>query len=79
MSLPSATGVIPHASATACPPLDPPHVLLGSYGLPVAPNTGLNDCEPAPNSGTFVFPIGIAPAACSRSMISWLCAGTLSR
>ena len=50
MSLPSASGVMPQARATAWPPLEPPQVLVGSYGLPVAPKTGLKDCEPAPNS-----------------------------
>jgi hypothetical protein len=30
MSLPSAIGTIPHARATAAPPLLPPHVLVGS-------------------------------------------------
>ena len=30
VSLPSAIGTIPHASATAAPPLEPPHVLVGS-------------------------------------------------
>src|SRR5439155_9363296 len=29
-SLPSAIGTIPHASATAAPPLEPPHVFVGS-------------------------------------------------
>ena len=33
-----------------------------SYGLRVAPKTGLNVCEPAPNSGVFVLPMMIAPA-----------------
>jgi hypothetical protein len=38
VSLPSAIGIIPVASATAAPPLDPPQDLLVSYGLRVAPN-----------------------------------------
>src|SRR5918912_1075821 len=42
VSLPSAIGTIPQASAAAAPPLLPPHVLVGSYGLRVAPNTVLN-------------------------------------
>src|SRR5262249_39893215 len=49
MSVPSAIGSIPHASATAAPPLLPPHVLVVSYGFSVAPKIGLNVCEPAPN------------------------------
>ena len=56
MSLPSAIGTMPHASATAAPPLLPPQVFVRSYGLRVAPNTVLNVCEPAPNSGVFVLP-----------------------
>jgi len=30
---------------------DIPHVFVTSYGLRVAPNSALNVCEPAPNSG----------------------------
>src|SRR5687768_1305334 len=47
ISLPSAIGTIPQASDTAAPPLLPPHVLVTSYGLRVAPNTLLNVCDPA--------------------------------
>src|SRR4051812_50202018 len=57
---PSATGTIPAATAAAAPPLEPPTVRVVSYGLRVAPKTGLNVCEPAPNSGVFVLPITIA-------------------
>ena len=56
VSLPSAIGTIPHASATAAPPLLPPQVFVRSYGLRVAPKTVLNVCEPAPNSGVLVLP-----------------------
>src|SRR5262245_53970658 len=38
-SLPSAIGTMPDANATAAPPLDPPQVFAGSYGLSVRPNT----------------------------------------
>src|SRR5579862_9786073 len=38
-SLPSASGTMPHASATAAPPLDTPHVLVKSHGFRVAPKT----------------------------------------
>ena len=65
-SLPSAIGTRRAANAAAAPPLDPPGVFDVSYGLRVAPNRVLNVCEPAPNSGVFVFPITIAPAARSR-------------
>src|SRR5437016_2733671 len=62
VSEPLATGVSPHASATAAPSEDPPHVLVKSYGLRVAPKTLLNVCDPAPNSGVLVLPMVIAPA-----------------
>ena len=78
MSLPSAIGSMPHASATAAPPLLPPQVLVRSYGFSVDPNTGLNVCDPAPNSGVFVLPIAIAPAALMRSTSSESSAGTKS-
>ena len=78
MSEPSAIGIIPVASATAAPPLEPPHVFVRSYGLRVAPNTGLNVCEPAPNSGVFVLPIVTAPAARSRCTMSSSSVGTKS-
>src|SRR5207244_7417777 len=70
VSVPSAIGSMPHASATAAPPLLPPHVFVVSYGFSVAPKTGLIVCEPAPNSGVFVLPIVMAPAAFSRSTIN---------
>ncbi len=79
VSLPSAIGTMPQASATAAPPLLPPHVLLTSYGFRVAPNTVLNVCDPAPNSGVFVFPSVTAPAARMRDTMSASRVGTLSR
>src|SRR5260370_18356043 len=51
MSLPSARGTIPHARAAAAPPPLPPPAFDPAHGLAVAPKTGLNACEPAPNSG----------------------------
>src|SRR5207237_4824525 len=62
MSLPSASGTIPHASATAPPPVLPPQVLVKSYGFSVGPKTGLNVCEPRPHSGTYVLPMTMPPA-----------------
>ena len=66
ISLPSAIGSIPQASATAAPPLDPPQVFVVSYGFRVAPKTVLKVCDPAPNSGVLVLPIVIAPAPLMR-------------
>ena len=45
---------------------DPPAERSSAHGLRVAPNTSLNVCEPTPNSGVFVLPTTIAPAAFSR-------------
>ena len=41
MSLPSSSAVIPVASATAAPPLEPPQVRSTSHGLFVVPYTSL--------------------------------------
>src|SRR6266436_6397808 len=79
MSLPSAKGTMPQASATAPPPVLPPQVLVKSYGFRVAPKTLLNVCEPSPNSGTFVLPITIPPAAFSRCTTRQSKSGTRSR
>ena len=78
MSVPSAIGSMWVASATAAPPLLPPHVRLRSYGFSVDPNTGLKVCDPAPNSGVLVLPTAIAPASRSRSTVSESSAGTKS-
>ena len=66
MSLPSANASIPLARAAAAPPLLPPTDFDGSWGFRVTPKIGLKVCEPAPNSGTFVFPMTSAPASRSR-------------
>ena len=76
MSLPSARGTIPAARATAAPPLEPPQVFERSYGFRVAPNTVLNVCDPAPNSGVLVLPTVMAPAPWSRSTSNELTGGT---
>ena len=69
-SLPSAIGSIRAATATAAPPLLPPHVFVRSYGFRVAPNTVLKVCDPAPNSGVFVLPTVMAPAVRIRVTMS---------
>ena len=78
MSEPSASGTMPEASAHAAPPLDPPALRVGSTGLRVVPKTVLKVWLPAANSGTFVFPIGTAPARRIRSTTSSSRSGTLS-
>ena len=57
---------------------EPPQVSAGSHGLRVAPKTALNVFAPAPNSGVFVLPTMIAPAARRRSTSSASTSGTLS-
>ena len=57
---------MPAASATAAPPLEPPHVRARFQGLRVAPKTALNVFPPAPNSGVLVLPTMMAPAAFRR-------------
>src|SRR6185436_9224517 len=79
VSLPSAIGTMPHRKAAAAPPLLPPTVFFVLYGFSVAPNTGLNVFEPAPNSGVLVLPSVIAPAARMRVTIRSSAVGTLSR
>src|SRR5580700_9821419 len=78
LSLPSAIGSIPHARLTAAPPLLPPQVFVRSCGFLVAPNTALNVCDPAPNSGAFVLPTQMAPACLIRSTRIASCFGTKS-
>ncbi len=64
------------ASAAAAPPDDPPAERSRAYGLRVVPKSGLNVCDPSPNSGTLVIPMMIAPAARSRDAITPSSAGT---
>ena len=67
---PSANGSIPPRPRPPRRRWTRPASSSRSYGLRVAPKTALNVCEPAPNSGVFVLPITIAPAARSRSTSS---------
>jgi len=46
--------------------------------LRVTPNTELNVCEPAPNSGVFVLPTTIAPAFFIRVTSEASASGTCS-
>lgn len=56
--------------AAAAPPLDPPGVRERSHGLRVTPKSRFLVMAVAPNSGRFVFPTTIAPAARSRD--TWI-------
>ena len=50
----------------------------GRRGSVVAPNTGLNVWEPAPNSGVFVLPSSTAPASRARTTSRSSASGTVS-
>jgi hypothetical protein len=57
------------ASAAHAPPLLPPLVARTSHGDGVVPNSGLKVCEPAANSGVFVFPTTTAPLSSTARTI----------
>ena len=77
-SVPSASGHMPVASAAAEPPLEPPAVRSRFHGLRVAPKTALTVFGPNANSGVFVLPMTMAPAARRRSTTSASSSGTWS-
>src|SRR3954463_14146011 len=61
-SVPSAIAIMPVASPTAPPPVEPPALFAGFHGLRVRPKTSFQVLPPAANSGVFVLPMMIAPA-----------------
>ena len=63
-------GSTPPASAAEEPPLDPPGVRSRFQGERVTPNSGFLVIAVKPNSGVFVLPTTIAPAA--RSRATWV-------
>jgi hypothetical protein len=63
VSAPSATGTTPAATATALPPLLPPAMSRGSWGLRTAPYARLFEVMPADSSCMPVLPTTTAPAA----------------
>ena len=67
-SVPSVSGPMPAAAATAAPPLEPPGVAAGSHGLRVMPVSGLSVTAFQPNSGVVVLPSSTAPASRSRAV-----------
>src|SRR6185503_11266596 len=75
-SVPSASAIIPLASAAAPPPVDPPALFETSQGFLVRPNTSLNVLPPAANSGQLVLPRITAPASRSRRTTIASSAGT---
>src|SRR5262249_10792570 len=75
-SVPWASGPKPVASTTAPPPVEPPGVSAGFHGLRGTPKTTFDVLVPAPNSGVFVLPSTIAPAALSRVTTSASSLGT---
>ena len=58
---------MPEARAAAEPPLEPPGVRSRFHGFRVGPNSSLSVKGMWPNSGVFVLPTTIAPAALSRA------------
>jgi hypothetical protein len=72
-SLPSHVAAIPVMRLAAEPPDEPPAARSKLYGFLVAPNNGLKVLHPVANSGTFVFPMVIAPALriLAAVMSSW--------
>jgi hypothetical protein len=75
-SLPSARGPSPAATAAAAPPLEPPGERDSDQGLAVGGATWLSVKGLQPNSGVFVLPRTMAPAARRRSTSSASSAGT---
>ena len=67
VSVPSASGAAPHATAAADPPLEPPVIRSGSRGLRVSGSPSAPAIDmPHANSCVVVLPITIAPAARAR-------------
>ncbi len=69
-SVPVASGARPAASAAPLPPLEPPGDHSMAQGLPVSPKSRFEVKPSNANSGRFVLPTTIAPAARSRATIS---------
>src|SRR6516165_4999125 len=82
-SVPTASGQIPAATATALPPLLPPGVRSRSHGLRVTPVSGESVTPFQPNSGVVVLPKNTAPAHRRRAVAgessSHACFGSIVR
>src|SRR5215217_5676130 len=66
-SEPVASGTMPAAIAAPDPPLEPPGVRSRFHGFRVTPKTRFFVSPVKPNSGVFVLPTTIAPAAFNRA------------
>jgi hypothetical protein len=66
VSVPSAQGARPAATAAALPPLDPPGTRSRSHGLRTGPKAEFSFDEPMANSSWFVLPRSVTPAASRR-------------
>jgi len=75
MSVPSASGTQPAATAAPDPPEEPPGVRDESHGLRVTPQSRLCVKLEYANSGVVVLPTMMAPAPSSRSTMSALRSG----
>ena len=67
VSLPSAAGAIPAATAAAAPPEDPPGTRFNAHGLWQGPNALFSVLEPMAYSSMFSLPSSGIPAARSFS------------
>src|SRR5918993_1416133 len=76
VSEPSASGVIPAATATAEPPLDPPGMRSTAHGFRAGPNAEFSVDDPIANSSQLVLPTTIASAVSSRSTAVAVYGGT---
>src|ERR1700752_5365894 len=67
VSVPSAHGTSPAATAAALPPEEPPGTRLSSHGLRGGPNAECSVDEPIATSSCLVLPNSGAPAAARRA------------
>src|SRR4051812_48033439 len=75
---PPARPPLPAPPPPPPPPLDPPGVSAGAHGFPVVPKSSFVVKAVYPNSGAFVLPTTIAPAARSRATWTSSAAGQRS-
>jgi hypothetical protein len=67
VSVPSAHGAEPAATAAALPPLEPPGTRPRSHGFSTGPKAEFSLEEPIANSSWLVLPSSGAPAAARRA------------